>query len=218
MHVPTIYQADEAWAYELVQRHPLALLISNGHSLPYATHVPVVLPPGPVTGLTGETLWGHMNRANAHWAELARGGAAKLVFTGPHSYITPMSYHTTPAAPTWNFVAVHLTGTVSPLPEGDDTFTVVARTADVFEQTFGDNWDPEPSHGYFRSIVRGVGAFHFEVETVDAMFKLSQEKTRDARRRVARRLAVAASGCARDLSALMHAMDEYDCPYPKEHS
>jgi transcriptional regulator len=207
MHVPAIYRGDEANAAEIVRGRPLAVLLTNGDPVPHATHVPVVAPPGadPRT-LAGATFWGHLNRTNPHWAALAAGTRARLVFTGPHSYVTPAVYPAGPAAPTWNYVSVHLTGTLTPLPSGRETLAVVTRTAEVFEQKFGAGWPSSPSHGYFEQLLPGVGAFRFAVYSFDAMFKLSQEKPPAVRHDIAHWLAGTPTGNARDLADLMLAM------------
>ncbi len=150
-------------------------------------------------------MFGHMNRANPHWAALERGIHARLIFAGPHSYITPALYQATPAAPTWNFAVIHLLGTLEPLAGLDATLEVVTHTVEVIEATVGDGWDPAGSLDYFRSIGPGVGAFRFHVASVESMFKLSQEQSEDTRERVIQRLSNSRAGTARDLAGLMRA-------------
>lgn len=206
MYVPPIYRAeDPGWARFVMANYPLATLVTNGTTLPHATHLPVIFEQdgGDSDGLAGITLLGHMNRANPHWGALTEGTTGKLIFSGPHSYITPTVYHAQVAAPTWNFVAVHLQGTLRPFPQLDDTLRVLRRTVEIFESLFGDSWDPVPSLRYFRQIGTRVGAFRFTVTSADAMFKLSQEKAPEVRDRIIKRLGSAESGTAGDLSTLM---------------
>ncbi|MFC6091646.1 FMN-binding negative transcriptional regulator [Saccharothrix lopnurensis] len=206
MYVPPMYRATDAGRpREIVRDYPLATLVSNGPRAPFATHLPVVRPPGaPEDGeLVGTTLWGHLNRANEHWAALAGRPPSVLIFTGPHSYITPTTYRTTPAAPTWDFVSVHLHGRVEPIEGREGSLEVVKRTVEVFEASFGDGWAAEPSHGYFAEIVPGVGAFRFHVESVDSMFKLSQEKPPEVQARIMASLRETGRGTAPELCRIM---------------
>ncbi|MEU4745754.1 FMN-binding negative transcriptional regulator [Actinosynnema sp. NPDC023658] len=206
MYVPPMYRATDVDRPRAVVRdYPLATLVTNGPRTPWATHLPIVHPPGtPEDGdLVGSTLWGHLNRANGHWRALADGPAALLVFTGPSSYITPASYRVTPAAPTWDFVSVHLHGRVEPIEGAEASLDVVKRTAEVYEASFGDGWEAESSHGYFASIVSGVGAFRFHVESVDSMFKLSQEKPPEVQARIMASLAGADRGTGPELCRIM---------------
>lgn len=214
MYVPPIYQAaNRAWLRQVVRRYPLGLLLTNGPRTPYATHLPVIFAPGQqeaaaqdpegLEELAGVMLLGHMNRANPHWDALAEGMSAQLVFTGPHSYVTPTLYETTPAAPTWNFVSVHLQGTLHPFDSFEETLKVVRSTVEAYEKDFGDGWEMDTSLDYFRRIGPAVGAFRFEVESGDGMFKLSQEKEPEVRNRVSARLSDSETGARRELGTFM---------------
>jgi transcriptional regulator len=134
--------------------------------------------------LVGHTLLGHMNRMNPHWKSLVTGTPGKLIFSGPGIYISPTLYETDPAAPTWDFVTVHVQGTIRPIVDRTATLAVTRRTAAILEESFGRGWDQKSSVDYFRSIVGGVGAFEFEVGAVEAMFKLSQEKSTSIQQRI----------------------------------
>ncbi|MFJ9033258.1 FMN-binding negative transcriptional regulator [Streptomyces sp. NPDC102274] len=197
---------DESWLRRVMERYPLATLVSNGEPTPHATHLPVIFSRDDAQGAggpVGTTLLGHMNRANPHWAALTDTSAAKLVFTGPHSYITPTLYETTPASPTWNFVTVHVEGTLQPIAEFEQTLDVVRATVETLEAAFGNKWEMDSSLDYFRNIGPAVGAFRFSVTSADGMFKLSQEKTPEIQRRISDRLTATEAGTRRELGAIM---------------
>lgn len=179
MFVPQQYHdPNGAWAAELVRDNPLALLVSNGTggACPFATHSPVITAAPHAIDLVGSTLFGHLNRANPHWAALRDGDRVLATFTGPHAYVSPAVYGTEPAAPTWNFTAVHVQGVVEKLAAGEPTLDVIRATVACFEQRFGADWDDSGSVDYFRRIVPAVGAFRIVVERCEGMFKLSQEQ------------------------------------------
>jgi transcriptional regulator len=178
MYVPQQYQASSSGQVSaVISRYPMSILVTNGTALPFATHLPVVPAADECPqDLVGQTLLGHMNKMNPHWASLSTGTCGKLIFSCPGAYISPAFYETEPAAPTWDFVAVHLQGTVRPILGCEETLAVTRRTAAILEGSFGRGWDQKSSVDYFRSIVGGVGAFEFQVDVVEAMFKLSQEK------------------------------------------
>ncbi|ANJ11936.1 MULTISPECIES: FMN-binding negative transcriptional regulator [Streptomyces] len=200
MFVPSFYrEPSNSWMVDLIRGNPLALAVANGQpdEGPFATHLPVIFDPDhPLDrddDLTGATLLGHMNRANPHWGSLETGGVLLLTFTGPHSYVSPTVYEVTPAAPTWNFTAVHVRGVVEKLDSTDETLAVVQSTVRAFEGEFGNGWDMTDSLGYFRKIAPGVGAFRFTVTGAEGMFKLSQEQPGEVRDRV--RESFGQSGC-----------------------
>ncbi|MEV7601386.1 FMN-binding negative transcriptional regulator [Kitasatospora sp. NPDC089797] len=210
MFTPKLYQVDgDDWPLRVIERHPLALLTSNGDPVPNATHVPVIVPPGTAPGdpLPGMRLWSHMTRVNPHLQQLAAdgGGPAKLVFHGPNGYVTPTLYSAAMVSPTWNYVAVHLEGTVD-LVDGDETLTIVHTTAQTLEDRFGDKLPLAPSLEYHRQIVGAVCGFHFTVTRVDVMFKLSQEKDAEVRQRVIDRFSGSGSGLHREVADTMRAL------------
>ncbi|HEX5405296.1 MAG TPA: FMN-binding negative transcriptional regulator [Pseudonocardiaceae bacterium] len=209
MYVPADYRTpDPSWVAELVSSHPLALLCTNGDGTPHATHLPVITRPGSAFE-PGGMLVGHMNRANPHWSSLVSGGAL-LVFTGPHAYVSPTVYDVTPAAPTWDFTAVHVRGTITPIVDRGETMSVITATVSAFESRLGNDWDMGPSCGYFNKIVPGVGAFRFEIDDIQAMFKLSQEQRPEVRQRVWQSFADSEVGQDRALADLIARAVEHD--------
>jgi transcriptional regulator len=213
MFVPCHYrEPDESWIVDLVRNNPLATLISNGAetNAPYATHVPIILDPLAAdqspADLSAVTLWGHMNRTNPHWRALLSDTAVALIFTGPHGYVSPTVYQINPAAPTWNFAAVHVRGVLRKIESdepGEETLETVASTVRTFEGDFGTGWCMSDSIGYFRRILPGVGAFRIEVSDVDGMFKLSQEQETTVRRRVQLSFAQRESANHQAIAAMM---------------
>lgn len=203
MFVPGIYRTvDHELLSGVIRDHPLAVMVSNGPQVPLATHLPVV-PESAVPSQTGATLLGHMNRANPHWKALRDGDSVRLIFGGPQGYVSPVVYPPGPAAPTWNFVSVHVQGTLELLPGVDHTLEVVGRTIERFEQDFGVGWDPADSHEYHRGIGPGVGAFRVTVTAVDGQFKLSQDKPAEQRARILEWFATSSRGNGRDLARYM---------------
>lgn len=210
MFVPRHYrEPDSSWMVDLMLANPLALMVSNGQpgDPPFATHLPVIPDPERSAdwsaGLSGATVIGHMNRENPHWAALRDGDVVLLTFTGPHAYVSPTLYETTPAAPTWNFTSVHVRGVVAKIESLEETLGVVQSTVRAFETGFGTGWDMTDSVDYFRSIVAGVGAFRVTVSAADGMFKLSQEQPPEVRHRVRRNFDARECGRHRATADLM---------------
>jgi transcriptional regulator len=210
MFVPDMYREPDAqWIVELMRRNPLALFMTNGADAegPYGTHLPVIADPRlPVDGLadlTGATLLGHMNRENPQWKALRPAMPAVLSFAGPRAYVSPTLYRFTPAAPTWNFTAVQVRGTIDPIESVEETLSVVRSTARVLEADFGYGWDMSGSIDYFRQIVPGVGAFRFTVIRAEAMFKLSQEQSSETRDLVCSHFAHEGAGMQREVAEYM---------------
>ncbi|RFS84168.1 FMN-binding negative transcriptional regulator [Actinomadura spongiicola] len=213
MFVPHAYrEPDESWMHDLVHGNPLAQLVSNGKGPepPWMTHVPIIVdphasrPPGDLSGLT---LWGHMNRENPHWSALGTAAPVVVAFTGPHAYVSPAVYGSTPTAPTWDFTAVHAHGTLHKVDSADETLATVLETVRTFESRFGAGWSMTDSLGYFRRILPGVGAFRVAVTRADGMFKLSQEQSPQIRGRVRDAFAQRACTHHRAIASLMDRLE-----------
>ncbi|MFG3438191.1 FMN-binding negative transcriptional regulator [Nonomuraea sp. NPDC047897] len=210
MWTPPEFRPDSpARTARLIRENPFAVMTSMGDGVPLATHVPVIRRPGPdgppadEVPVDGSILYGHMARANAHWHSLIRSPSALVVFSGPNGYVSPTTYGVTPAAPTWNYAAVHVTGRVRVIDDADATMEVIRATVAALERGREPQWDLGPSLGYARRILPGVVAFEIDVLEVRATFKLSQDKPAELRERVIAEFAASGRGTESELAALM---------------
>ena len=102
--------ADEDEIRALVASARTAWLVTVGpDGVPLATYLPI--------RWRGDTVLAHLARANAHWRAIAPDSPALLIVTGPDAYVSPSWYAAKAehgkVVPTWNYSAVHLTGTVA---------------------------------------------------------------------------------------------------------
>lgn len=117
---------------------------------------------------------GHLARADAALHELGRHDTV-LVVQGPHGYVSPTFYTGGPYVPTWNFVVVHLHGKPE-LLAGDETYTLLERTVDHFEQCVSSSWRLDRVAAYAHRIAGGVTGFRLVPDRVVGKAKLSQDK------------------------------------------
>lgn len=188
MHTYPNYPAPSGTAaVDFVRNTPFAVLATSlPGAAPIATHTPVVFPPGlePGDSLVGARLWGHLGRDNPHWEHFAAHPELLLVFSSSHAYVSPSNYRSTPAAPTLDYAAVHLTGRVTIMTEEADALAVVERTVEVFEGRRSCPWQMAESREMFRRIIGGVVAFTIDIDAEQAMFKLSQDMRPEQHERV----------------------------------
>ncbi|MFD6157243.1 FMN-binding negative transcriptional regulator [Nocardia sp. NPDC060256] len=223
MFVPAQYrEPDTSWLIDLIRQYPLAQLATNNTTAdaPFITHLPAILDPAAVEepngDLSGIELLGHMNRANPHWQALRSPTPALLVFTGPHAYVSPTIYQVTPAAPTWNFTAVHVHGVLETIDSPEQTLDVVKATVTAYEKELGYGWDMSESIDYFHKLLPGVGAFRFSVSHAEGMFKLSQEQPPEVKQRVVRSFSDNKSGRHHETACLMRRMSGESLTEPSE--
>ena len=182
---------DRERLVSFVGQHPFASLITQSPDGPWVSHVPLLWHHG--------QLIGHLARANPQVATLD-GGQALAVFHGPHAYVSPRWYPTTPAVPTWNFAVVHARGAAQLLSESE-TEAAMASLAAAYES--GPDWSfADLSEDYRAGMQRGIVGFAITVDSLEGKFKLSQNRSADDRRAVGEHLSQGDSD-ERAVAALM---------------
>lgn len=168
MYVPPSMQLQRDQCWELIERHGFAALVDAELS---ATHLPLMLERS--EGELG-TLYGHFARANPQWRPLD-GNRALAIFSGPHAYISPSSYASQPAVPTWNYLAVHATGSLELLND-EDTRTLLDRSLAHYEPALLDSLGRERE--YLSKMQAGVVGFRLPIETLTGKAKLGLQRSR----------------------------------------
>jgi transcriptional regulator len=127
-------------------------------------------------------LLGHIAIANDQWKTAAPGVEALAIVRGPQAYISPSWYEAKArhgrVVPTWNYEAVHLTGTISFHQDPEWLRAFVTRLTNLHEGSREHPWavtdaPPEYIDGQLRAIV-GVELI---VTSIEAKQKLSQNRS-----------------------------------------
>jgi transcriptional regulator len=116
---------------------------------------------------------GHMARANGQ-AKLPNGERVKVVFQGPHSYISPTWYETRPAVSTWNYAAVHCIGRFEALNDSDTLDVINALISKYEPEILGDQ--ALSDEAYIQRLLKAVCGFKVIVEDIQLIEKLGQHK------------------------------------------
>lgn len=199
---PTFRKSSDETNTGFARDRGFGVLSVNGDDGPLIAHIPFVL------SEDGKTADLHLLRSNPITRALGQPMQAVLAVSGPDSYISPDWYGVDDLVPTWNYVAVHLRGTLTQLP-AEDLRASLDKLAANFEERLepkppwtNDKMPPEALAKMMRMIV----PFRFDVETVDGTWKLGQNKPDDARQSAAKH--VQAYGVGQEtavLAALMKA-------------
>lgn len=177
------------------------ILSINGPDGPLAAHVPFLL------NDDGSFAELHLARSNP----IARAGLpapALIAVAGPDAYISPDWYglHTDvpDQVPTWNYVAVHLRGTLEPLPEDALRPHVDALSAEHENRIAGKRpWtSAKMTEGAMPRMMRMILPFRFQVTAVEGTWKLNQNKTPEVRARAAAALSQG-NAHAQEIAALI---------------
>ncbi|GGL54295.1 FMN-binding negative transcriptional regulator [Wenxinia marina] len=179
------------------------LLTANGPDGPLASHVPFALDEaGAQAGM-------HLVRSTPLARALRDGPVpALLAVSGPDGYLSPDWYGVADQVPTWNYVAVHLRGTLELRPEAEMRTLLDAQSA-AFEARLAPKrpWtmDKMPE-ALVHKLMRQIVPCRLTVASVEGTWKLSQNKPDGVRLRAADAAAASTFGMELDaLAALMRA-------------
>jgi transcriptional regulator len=149
------------------------LVTVAGDGRPEATLLPLLW--------DGDRLVFHMARANAHWRSIRPGSPALAVVTGPDAYVSPAWYPSKAehgrVVPTWNYSAVHFTGTVQVHEDPAWLLGAVTRLTDTHEGRRSVPWavGDAPSR-YVDKQLRAIVGVEFAIEQIEGKAKLSQNR------------------------------------------
>lgn len=171
---PSFAMTDTAELRRVIDENPWVTLVGVGTEGFAASHYAVVLD----EERDDLTIVGHVGKPDDAVLGLDAGRELLVVAQGPHGYISPGWYPSTPAVPTWNFVAVHLTG-IPELLDTDENLRVLDRLVTRFESVLPQPrlmWQPPNDEEYVRRLERGTVGFRLTPTRVVAKRKLSQNR------------------------------------------
>lgn len=187
MYIPGAFAVtDAARITEFVDSHPLAILVGQVDGRLQANHLPFMR----ASDLAiGEYLVAHTARANPVWRLGEAGASVLLVFSGADAYVSPSFYPskaTDPrTVPTYNYVAVHVAGTLSCSHVQGEKREAVDMLTRRMEAGRPDPWAIDDAPGeYIDRMLHGIVALRLRIESIEAKWKASQNRTDVDRRGV----------------------------------
>lgn len=197
---PIFHCADAAENLNFARSRGFGVLAIAAEGAPPMSHVPFLL------SADGAAADLHLMRSNPIVAALGRPQPARIAVSGPDGYVSPDWYGVADQVPTWNYIAVHLTGTLERRPEGE-LRGLLDRLSAFFEARLApkpawtaDKMQPDALNRMMRMIV----PVRMRISGVDGTWKLSQNKTPEARTGAAD--GMAANGFGAETALLAAAM------------
>ncbi|MGB0958879.1 MAG: FMN-binding negative transcriptional regulator [Halocynthiibacter sp.] len=181
------------------------LMVADGDDI-HTAHLPFVMDHD--TGEDDYRLGMHLVRSNPIARAVKGPRKAVITILGPDGYISPDWYGDTPnLVPTWNYVAVTLTGTLTPSPDAA-LRSLLERTSHEFERRLDKpEWKiNKVSDDAFAKMARQIVPYTFNVDSIDGTWKLGQNKPEDARLGAAG--ALRESNVGSGLTQLSHLMEK----------
>lgn len=131
----------------------------------------------------------HMAKANPQWQNLTANAPGLLIVTLPDAYISPTWYAAKAdhgrVVPTWNYSAVHLTGTVTVHQDENWLREAVTALTDHHESARDEPWKvAHAPEAYIAGQLRGIVGIELTVNSMEGKAKLSQNRSEADRRGV----------------------------------
>ncbi|HEY3429598.1 MAG TPA: FMN-binding negative transcriptional regulator [Cyclobacteriaceae bacterium] len=159
---------DSSEILDFIQQNGFATLVSTVDGKPWATHLPLVL------SKDGSELTGHVSRGNKAWRNFS-DTEVLCIFQGPHSYISS-SWYDHENVPTWNYMAVHVYGTIK-IQEGEELLEALKALTNKYEIHSQKPVSVEGmSKSYLEKEIRGIVGVSIKITNIEASFKLSQNR------------------------------------------
>ena len=177
-NLPYFKEGDQEVVLEFMRKHPFVFLTGvNEESKPVATQVPVF-----IDERDGKLfLTGHIMRNNDHHKAFEKNPNVLAVFTGPHVYVSATWYDDPHQASTWNYMSVHARGTLRFLDQQGlenalRKLTLHYEKNNTHSPTVFDNL----SEDYRSKMMKSIVAFEIEVDSIEPVFKLSQNRDKES--------------------------------------
>lgn len=185
-NLPYFKEGDQQVVLEFIHQHPFAFIAGcDENNKPVATQIPVFIEE------RNDRLYlsGHMMKQTDHHKAFEKNPNVLCVFTGNHTYVSATWYSNPHQASTWNYMSVHVKGTISFLDE-ESLVGVLKKTSLHFEN--GNNasstvYENLPED-YRNRLIKAIVAFEVEVQAIDNVFKLSQNRDKESYQHIIEKL------------------------------
>jgi transcriptional regulator len=125
------------------------------------------------------------------------------VFHGPHSYISSSWYETNKSVPTWNYVTVHVYGTIELM---DDTKELLDALYDLimkYEEKDSPYRIDDSNHELIEGLMNGIVGFKLKINKTEGKWKLSQNHSKEQQERVINALEKISNDHTQEIAKLM---------------
>ncbi|MCR9146720.1 MAG: FMN-binding negative transcriptional regulator [Rhodobacteraceae bacterium] len=206
---PSFRKIERARNIAFARDTAFGMLAVAADGAPLLSHVPFLL------SEDGAQVELHLVRSNPILRLLGAPVPARIAVQGPYSYVSPDWYGIEDQVPTWNYVAVHLTGDLVAMPE-DSLHDLLDRQSALFEDRLlpktpwtSSKMTPDVMERMMRQIV----PVRMDVTAINGTWKLNQNKPDEVRLRAAGPLREAGQGMGTQaISDMMQSPPERHLP------
>lgn len=175
MFIPEHYKNNDLKEiHSFLKNNSFGILINTIEGKPWGTHIPLEL------GKNKEgkdVLVGHIAKANLQSKNLIDCDEVLCIFNGPHSYVSS-SWYQKEEVPTWNYIAVHVYGTVK-IQTQEELLNALHELVDKYEKASEHPISITDMSKKTMKQVTGIIGFEILITDIQAVNKLSQGRSHD---------------------------------------
>ena len=167
-------EKEKAEIIAFMKENSFAIITGMGENFPVATQIPLE-----VEEKDGKLfLHGHIMKKTDHHLAFEKNNNVLVLFTGPHCYVSASWYNNAQTASTWNYMTVHAKGKII-FTDDDGTYEAVKSITNKYEGTATKAAFNNMPKEYVLPLIKAIVGFSIEIEKLENVFKLSQNKKYD---------------------------------------
>jgi len=176
-------EKDQQKVIAFMKENPFALITGIGENRPVATQIPLAIK------IKDDKIYleGHMMRKTDHHLAFEKNNNVLVLFTGPHCFVSASWYTDPHMGSTWNYMTVHAKGKIT-FKDEEGTRNAVKALSDKYVGTSSQSAFDNLPKEYIDHMVKAIVGFSIEVEELDNVFKLSQNRDDASQRNIIEQL------------------------------
>ena len=188
-------EKDQQKVIDFMKENTFALITGIGENRPVATQIPLTIK------IKGDNIFleGHMMRKTDHHLAFEKNNHVLVLFTGPHCFVNANWYTDPHMGSTWNYMTVHAKGNIV-FTDDTGTYAAIKAVTNKYEGTTTAAAFDAMSKEYIDQMLKAIIGFTIEVEKLDNVFKLSQNKSEAEQINIIKQLKKTADGNSRDVA------------------
>ncbi|UAY52458.1 FMN-binding negative transcriptional regulator [Ferruginibacter albus] len=182
--LPYFTEEDHASVIAFIKENPFAIITGFDEQYPVATHIPLEIQ---INDDGKIILSGHLMKNTDHHRSFEKNEKVLVIFNGPHCYISASWYANPAGASTWNYMTVHAKGKLQFTDEAG-TYNAIKAITNKYEGIETAAAFTNLSDEYVQRMIKAIVGFTIEVESIENVFKLSQNRDKADRENIVEQL------------------------------
>jgi transcriptional regulator len=181
--LPYFTEEDSEKVIHFMQQHSFAVVTGFGDPYPVASQLPLEIE------VKDNELFlsGHLMKNTDHHKAFEQNDHVLVVFNGPHCYVSASWYTNPSVASTWNYMAVHAKGKIQ-FTDEEGTYKAIRNITNKYEGTHTEAAFSKLAPEYINRLTKAIVGFTIKVESIENVFKLSQNHEEATRKNIVQKL------------------------------